>query len=495
MGSRGRRPDSGAEWFVHVHGSWQSADERTIAEWVQRGWIERGSYVRHVTWPQPAPIGWVSQLQHVFQVPVGPASAAQAGAPASAGTSAGDWRVGQQGYPIASSRAKPAGSSFLDQFGPWILLAAGFFFAGLFTLASGWFGIIVGIAFAVRGELGRRGKLRSLTEFVLNRPVGKYLGMASMAVGLLFTTCGGARLVGEHQVQAAKDRREREAEERKRAEAEREEKRRAGLEAQIPAKVERWRATLREVEKMAAAANFANGGVDKVDAVRAEKKRSEDELGHPTPQSLTAFDEEIRAAQLKYEERADFDEALKGMDEDIAKGKKHAANRRWLDADGEYKFALAKIGAVEEAKGWLRQHVPSDFDAPARRREVDALRRSIAGPVAAERKRVEREERERAKELAKLEQARAVEEAYRALCGPKPELGPWDGELPGLESVIARTAHDPDSIDVENCTPPVLSPEDCWISTCSVRGKNMFGAMILQRRTFSYSKALGYRER
>jgi len=62
-----------------------------------------------------------------------------------------------------------------------------------------------------------------------------------------------------------------------------------------------------------------------------------------------------------------------------------------------------------------------------------------------------------------------------------------------LESKIEESAHDPDSIDVSNCTRPVLSKDNCWVSTCDVRGKNAFGALTLQKQTWSYSKALGFR--
>lgn len=80
-------------------------------------------------------------------------------------------------------------------------------------------------------------------------------------------------------------------------------------------------------------------------------------------------------------------------------------------------------------------------------------------------------------------------DAVAARCGERPQCGGgWDGECIGLESAIKRTAHDPDSIDVENCTEAQLTEKACWVTTCDVRGKNMMGAKILKRQRFSKSR-------
>jgi MFS family permease len=38
----------------------------------------------------------------------------------------------------------------------------------------------------------------------------------------------------------------------------------------------------------------------------------------------------------------------------------------------------------------------------------------------------------------------------------------------GIASALKRVAHNPDSIDVENCTDPVLTDKHCWVTTTSV---------------------------
>lgn len=101
---------------------------------------------------------------------------------------------------------------------------------------------------------------------------------------------------------------------------------------------------------------------------------------------------------------------------------------------------------------------------------------------------VEARRRAIASRVKKQHAAQEAAEAYRQICGDAPELSAWDGEVVGLEGHIRQTAHDPSSIDVENCTAPRMSEKACWVSTCDVRGKNAFGALVLQRHTYSFSK-------
>jgi hypothetical protein len=132
-------------------------------------------------------------------------------------------------------------------------------------------------------------------------------------------------------------------------------------------------------------------------------------------------------------------------------------------------------------------HLPVTFKPSEERATLEQLRKSIAPRVSAERKRLEREEAQRKAKADK-------EAAYAVLCGDKPLVSAWDGEVPGLEQALRETANDPDSIDVEKCTEPQLTTDNCWAITCNVRGKNAFGGLILLRKTYYYSKALGFQE-
>lgn len=90
----------------------------------------------------------------------------------------------------------------------------------------------------------------------------------------------------------------------------------------------------------------------------------------------------------------------------------------------------------------------------------------------------------RRKDLKRLEKRTQEQFAYVQSCGNAPKHSEWDNGNFEAERLTKRSAHDPDSIDVENCTPPKLTSGKCWVYTCEVRGKNVFGAMVLNRRTF-----------
>jgi hypothetical protein len=94
----------------------------------------------------------------------------------------------------------------------------------------------------------------------------------------------------------------------------------------------------------------------------------------------------------------------------------------------------------------------------------------------------------------KIEPKAEKDRAYAKSCGDPPPVDGWDRGNFELEGQLKRTAHDPSSIDVENCTQPVLMTERCWQLTCDVLGKNAFGAQVRNRKKFFYSKAGGFSE-
>lgn len=55
---------------------------------------------------------------------------------------------------------------------------------------------------------------------------------------------------------------------------------------------------------------------------------------------------------------------------------------------------------------------------------------------------------------------------------------------------VKSGAHDPGSIDVANCSEPVLMGGACWVTTCEVRGTNALGAKVLNRMRFNIGKDL-----
>ncbi|HEX2880023.1 MAG TPA: hypothetical protein VHO25_10875, partial [Polyangiaceae bacterium] len=151
--------------------------------------------------------------------------------------------------------------------------------------------------------------------------------------------------------------------------------------------------------------------------------------------------------------------------------------KAWISAETAAQSVLDAVKNLESSQqDSLNRFLPKGFKVAAKRATVEQMLRTVKGPA----------DRERVKQ--------AAEEAYRKLCGPKPVWSGWDGEIVGLESAIARSAHDPDSIDVENCTDPVLMTQRCWRFTCEVRGNNAFGAKVLNVRTFYHSEAGGFEE-
>jgi hypothetical protein len=151
----------------------------------------------------------------------------------------------------------------------------------------------------------------------------------------------------------------------------------------------------------------------------------------------------------------------------VKEAKASMKDAEWLTADTQLKEAAelgASIVVTNEAKG----HLAKGVAVPKLLSEVKALSATV-------RPKADRE----AEEIAR----KAV---YLAVCGDKPRRQ-WDGEYPFLEAIVRQSAHDPDSMDVENCEEAVLTESRCWRTRCDVCGKNVFGAMVRNQRTFFMS--------
>lgn len=169
--------------------------------------------------------------------------------------------------------------------------------------------------------------------------------------------------------------------------------------------------------------------------------------------------------------------ALAGAKDALGAGAGKLQEAAALIKDGDYVAADAVYGAL-----LAKLDVPESSAQYVSMPDVKKLRATAESKRKAIGSRVKRQQ---------LEIAKA--ELYATMCGDKPVRSEWDGEIVGLERHLKEAAHDPSSIDVENCTLPVMTEERCWVSTCNVRGKNMFGAMILRRIRYSFSK-LGIEE-
>ncbi|OQK18443.1 hypothetical protein AU255_11680 [Methyloprofundus sedimenti] len=84
----------------------------------------------------------------------------------------------------------------------------------------------------------------------------------------------------------------------------------------------------------------------------------------------------------------------------------------------------------------------------------------------------------------KEEKSRNEREAKLAKFGKAPVQSPWDGSYREVERYLERYANDPDSIEIDNCT-PVSQNKNGWQVGCNYRGRNAFGGMVRQFSWFT----------
>lgn len=437
-------------WYVSCRGqTWGPMDEAQVAQLVRSGYTD--AYVQGETGGP-----WL----HVYQSPFA-AYASQHHAPAVAPAAGG---------------AKKRSMSPVQLAGVLVI-----FTALALSLAFGWLGIILGTgltAWAVTSHL--RGK-RSPFALFAGKPRGLALTCASIGFGLVLALCGlgavGREIAHRRELQRS------EQEQRRRDEAV--VQRRKALHAELGKRAEAWHARVTEAELQVQKDPVQAYHV--VSEANAEFTAYAAELGQPEPEDVAHSRAELSQIVDRYRVYKELTVAADNSVARTADAKAEIHNRRWLQAEDALQSALQSVLLIDSASDEPKRRVLPTYDTKAKTTEINQLRKSIAPQVAQTRKRLALEEEKR----KKLEAEAA---AYAALCGSEPTRSGWDGEIVGLESVLERTAHDPDSIDVSSCTPPSLTKDHCWVFVCDVRGKNMFGATILQVRKFAYSEAAGFAE-
>jgi hypothetical protein len=218
-----------------------------------------------------------------------------------------------------------------------------------------------------------------------------------------------------------------------------------------------------------------SGDIASADAIVSELRRTVEPYLtlQPVPEVLVLPISEYRASVERVTKRAELLKEYNSIAENRRNAEALAKQQNWIDADDALEQALGSVEKLRKEPEVSRL-IPS-FAPGTERAAIQKERRRIATRVTRQRR-----EAEQRKMLA-------------ALCGEKPFCSAWDGECGNIESALKRVAHDPGSIDVENCTDPVLYGDQCWVTTCDVRGKNAFGALIRQRKRFSISQ-LGVEE-
>lgn len=178
-----------------------------------------------------------------------------------------------------------------------------------------------------------------------------------------------------------------------------------------------------------------------------------------------------------------------------------------LEKRRQEQLALQKAQQEDKSN---REHERNELETTkARAREEEAKKEWAEIELKTQQARIEAEEQERltiqakaeerkkfvedTEKLARIEKQRKAVEAekkakeeanYKVFCGEAPKLIIWDNSLAPVRAFLKRTAHDPDSIEYLGCSLPVLTTKKCWVSTCAIRGKNVFGARILRHIQF-----------
>ena len=256
---------------------------------------------------------------------------------------------------------------------------------------------------------------------------------------------------------------------------------------QLPKKLNDWRSTIANIERAAMSAVFVAGGMDDaLAAVDAEMELFSTELGTSAPPEFVAAHASQRLTSERYIARAKFEEALQQSGVELRNAKSKASQGYWNAAEDSCLSSVRYLEHIAAAAPWLKALIPPDVDLLERGRRVSSIRERIRAPLAAYLRKTAREEAAQKAQLVAASNAR--EENQRA-CGKPPTWGTArGGMLAGLESEVRQTAHDPNSIEIEDCTEPILSSDRCWVSMCLMRGKNALGALVSRRIAVTYRK-------
>ena len=344
-------------------------------------------------------------------------------------------------------------------------------------LYSSWVGIVVGGALVAASALSFKKNTPSPFAFLLRRPDSLLRRASGVLAGGLFLASGAGGAFAHHEATIALEKHEADSQRAVQAAA----AHRHNLEGALPGNLAELDSSM-SAAMARAPGDLVGGSTDlkvtcaKVDALVAS-------MGAPTPDALGSARQKCGGFASDLDARTAAVEHAGVVDADLAAAKALAKSSKWIDAASQLDSVDANLDLIEPASPSARAALPRGFDLEARRTAAKALRTRIAAPLAQAKAKLARDE-------AKQKAAENEAATYRLLCGERPTRSSWDGEIVGVESALKETAHDPDSIDVSNCSVPELTSDQCWTYSCNVRGKNMLGALIFQRLSFRQT-ALG----
>jgi len=340
------------------------------------------------------------------------------------------------------------------------------------SVNNGWLGIATGLAVIASAVLAHQKGRRALVAFVWKKPPGLLWSLATGALGALYIVLGIGKLGTDRKQAAIAEERAQAAQVAQKAHSE--EQRR--LTEQLPQAVSGLREQLAEAARTAESSG-ASEGLRRVKLVKEAIAGLAARFDGQAPVELRIVEREADQQASALSARVELQQTYESIDAQIGFAKEAIGHANWLAADGDYAGALRSVDSVENSRATLAAYIPPAFDAKRKRAEISALRGRILGQVAVAKKQQAAEEDKRIRQAA-----------YEALCGPAPGLEPADNAWVLLKMRLEKVANDPDSIEIVDCTPPVLTEKICWATRCNIRGKNAFGHSVIQQKWFSFSK-------
>lgn len=381
--------------------------------------------------------------------------------------------------PVASAVATKSAKE--TDYRKWVLIGLG---VVLIAVADGTpgTGIVIGLGLIGWSIASFKRGVRSLPALFYPALKGSTLAALGVFVfGVVLIGAAGNSLARQAVQREAAEQAERSAQERRDREAAEKRVEENRIAAESAARDARLRA---EAGPLSVAFNRSLDGVQ-ASIAGSEWRQAQEQLDALAPQAdsfkaLTPIPTEYHGVLERFAEMQAKVSPIAPVAERLANARKLSARAEqlttgtkdgatWSQAKSLWLEALGAVEAVESSAPPVRALFSGEL--PTLRRSIEASLKK-AGRYADP---YERELAERA--------------AMKALCGDPP-VGcgeGWDGECIGTESAFKKVAHDPDSVDVENCSPPVLTEKHCWISECTVRAKNAFGAKVVDTHTFSFS--------
>jgi chromosome segregation ATPase len=221
---------------------------------------------------------------------------------------------------------------------------------------------------------------------------------------------------------------------------------------------------------------------------------------------LATMRSDVEAKEAAAKKRKDAEETARRAKEAAEKEKN--AVETFPDKSKE----IAAMITATQAKVWQGKVEAADQDYDTAQRQLDAFKGTSIeetkgftdlGAQIAEKKKAIQPQIERIKEArrkteeAAAEKARkiaaAAEEKQRkeealatlkaAIRGDKPINSAWDGSVSAVERYLKSALHDPGSYDHIR-TSVVVGEGDYWVVVSSFRGKNAFGALVINTKKF-----------